>query len=284
MKKNNIESSMMGDAGSARSSLPSEWLAMTATYQQFLAAFQQEQDQFEQALTWVEPLMVENRNLTAELRSLEDELSQVRCQFQAQHRELDRQRELHRELNHQISLIEEEMHRFRDQYTEVLRQNSMLIYLYVTSYRLHETLDRFNVLTAIQEIVMDLLGSEQIAIFEVNSTNSALNLVASSGIDGSELHRIPIGVGLIGATALSGEVYLASRELQPAALAGEKNLSACIPLKFNDRVVGVIAIFQLFSQKETLGVTDEELFEVLSSHAATALYCSRLHPPVSSNR
>lgn len=283
MKKNNIESSMMGDAGSARSSLPSQWLAMTETYQQFLAAFQQEQDQFEQALTWVEPLMVENRNLTAELRSLEDDLSQLRCQVQAQHRELDRQRELHRELNHQISLIEEEMHRFRDQYTEVLRQNSMLIYLYVTSYRLHETLDRFNVLTAIQEIVMDLLGSEQIAIFEVNSTNSALNLVASSGIDVSELHRIPIGVGLIGATALSGEVYLASRELQPVALAGEKNLSACIPLKFNDRVVGVIAIFQLFSQKETLGVTDEELFEVLSSHAATALYCSRLHPPPSHN-
>lgn len=283
MKKNNIESSMIGDAGSARSSLPSQWLAMTETYQQFLAAFQQEQDQFEQALTWVEPLMIENRNLTAELRSLEDDLSQLRGQVQAQHRELDRQRELHRELNHQISLIEEEMHRFRDQYTEVLRQNSMLIYLYVTSYRLHETLDRFNVLTAIQEIVMDLLGSEQIAIFEVNSTNSALNLVASSGIDVSELHRIPIGVGLIGATALSGEVYLASRELQPVALAGEKNLSACIPLKFNDRVVGVIAIFQLFSQKETLGVTDEELFEVLSSHAATALYCSRLHPSPSHN-
>jgi GAF domain-containing protein len=42
-------------------------------------------------------------------------------------------------------------------------------------------------------------------------------------------------------------------------------------------VTGAIAIFRLLPQKVGLEEVDRELFELLATHAATALYCTQLH-------
>jgi hypothetical protein len=44
-----------------------------------------------------------------------------------------------------------------------------------------------------------------------------------------------------------------------------------------DRVTGVIAIYRLLSHKPELESLDHELFTLLSTHAGTALFASRLH-------
>ena len=43
------------------------------------------------------------------------------------------------------------------------------------------------------------------------------------------------------------------------------------------RVTGAIAIFRLLPQKTGFEEVDRELFELLATHAATALYCTALH-------
>ena len=45
-----------------------------------------------------------------------------------------------------------------------------------------------------------------------------------------------------------------------------------IPLQLNQRVVGLIALFKLLPQKTGIEPVDQELFEVLSTHAARALH------------
>jgi hypothetical protein len=45
-------------------------------------------------------------------------------------------------------------------------------------------------------------------------------------------------------------------------------------------VTGAIALFRLLPQKPALEDVDHELFELLATHAATALYCTRLHQGV----
>src|SRR5262249_1401031 len=54
-----------------------------------------------------------------------------------------------------------------------------------------------------------------------------------------------------------------------------------VPLRANDKLVGAIVIHRLLAHKPALEAFDLELFDLLATHAATALHCSRLHARVS---
>jgi hypothetical protein len=172
-----------------------------------------------------------------------------------------------------LDRAEEANRRFVVRYVEVEQENSNLANLYVASYRLHGTLDRREVLDVIQEIVTNLIGCEEIAIFETDPDCAAVTLVHSCGIDPKAHDEVGFGEGLIGQTVASGETYVA---VDGAPAPAEAGLTACIPLKLGDRVTGAIALFRLLPQKAELGALDRELFELLGTHAATALYCSGL--------
>jgi hypothetical protein len=58
--------------------------------------------------------------------------------------------------------------------------------------------------------------------------------------------------------------------------AAPSSITACIPLKVDGNVIGVIAIFRMLPQKQSIAFVDRELFSLLGSHAAMALYCSGL--------
>jgi hypothetical protein len=173
-------------------------------------------------------------------------------------------------------LLQERLLMAREELDRV-QQNSNLANLYVASYRLHGTLDRPEVLAIIQEIIVNLVGSEELGIFELNSNGSTLSLLASVGIDPAPYQTIPLGSGLIGRSAFTGEMYLAGQTRDTAASREEANLTACVPLKLNDKVTGAIAVFRLLQQKAGLETLDHELFDLLASHAAMALYCTGLH-------
>jgi hypothetical protein len=51
-------------------------------------------------------------------------------------------------------------------------------------------------------------------------------------------------------------------------------------LSLDGRVTGAIAIFRLLPQKAGIEDVDRELFGLLATHAAVALYCSALHAKV----
>ncbi len=112
--------------------------------------------------------------------------------------------------------------------------------LYAAVNRLHATLDRAGVLDAIEDIVVNVIGARQTAIFEKDDQSEALELVGGDGV-------------------------------------GEDAVTHCIPLRIGSRLVGAIAIGQLREQKKAFTAIDFELFSVLGTHAATALRASRLH-------
>jgi GAF domain-containing protein len=51
---------------------------------------------------------------------------------------------------------------------------------------------------------------------------------------------------------------------------------AVVPLRVDDQVVGVIAIFATLAQKQRFDTTDFELFKLLGQHAAAALVSASL--------
>ena len=216
-------------------------------------------------------------SLETEKNRLHEDKLHLQEQIIALKEELNRYHGEQVELKRQMADIETDIQQFSDQYVAVEQQNANLANLYVASFRLHSTLERQEVLAAIQEIIINLIGSEEIAIFELDPKKSALSLVASLGIESRRYQTIPLGTGYIGRAALSGEPYLHDGNSGSAGLPDEEHLTACIPLKLDGQVSGVIAIFRLLQQKPDLEALDHELFDLLATHAAVALYCTKLH-------
>jgi nitrate/nitrite-specific signal transduction histidine kinase len=224
---------------------------------------------------YVKDLLEENERLRELAARVGSETLALRERLDRAERLLELERGEHDRLQSRLADAEEESRRFSEQYVAVEAQNSNLANLYVASYRLHSTLDRAEVLAAIQEILVNLVGTEEIAIFEREPSDGSLRLAVSLGVDAERFRRLPAGEGTIGRVAATGELFIVG-DGEPAA-AGEEELTACVPLKLEGRVTGAIAVFRLLSQKPGLEAIDREIFDLLATHAATALYCTKLH-------
>jgi len=174
-----------------------------------------------------------------------------------------------------VSDVEAQNRRFYGDYAEIEQQNSNLANLYVASYRLLGTVERADILQVIQEIIINLIGSEELGIYELDPATRKLQLLSSFGLDAEAYSRV-LDDSPIAHTARTGEMFLKDPPPNNTS-APVTSLTACIPLKVQDRVIGVIAIFRMLPQKPALAAIDRELFDLLGSHAAIALYCSGLH-------
>lgn len=232
---------------------------------------------------YIQTLLDENarlRRLTVTLESDKERLQEERMRLTEQvlalREELEGFREKQSRLQQKLAEIEAENQTFSNQYVEVEQRNNDLANLYVASYRLHGTLDREQILAAIQEIIINLIGCEEIAIFETEPDGAALKLVSTFGVDDPSLARIPVGQGVLGRIAESGEMWVAGEAAADRA-PYEKTLTAVIPLQLDGKVTGLIAVFRLLPQKaEGLEDLDRELFDLLATQAATSLYCITL--------
>jgi GAF domain-containing protein len=160
--------------------------------------------------------------------------------------------------------------------TESEAQVANLASLYVAVTSVHGALDRPSVLTSVQEIVTNLIGSEEMAIFETDAEHGRLMLLASTGIEPGSYQDIDVGEGAIGRVAATGERLIRS-EGGSLSEEGDAALTACIPLKVAGRVVGVLAVFRLLPHKLRLDAIDIDLFDVLAANAASALLLTRLY-------
>jgi nitrate/nitrite-specific signal transduction histidine kinase len=237
---------------------------------------------------YVQDLLGENEKLRRLIASLESDKSRLLSEkmtlqekLLTMREELDRVVHEQSDLRHQLTEVAAANQRYSHQYGEVEQQNNNLANLYVASYQLHSTLDRGEVLAAIKEIVINLIGSEEIAIYEMGADGASLRLVGSFGIDPVAYATVPLGSGVIGRTAVSGDIYLpgkeGGKEGDLARTPREAHLTVCVPLKLAEEVYGALAVFRLLPQKKGLEAIDYELFNLLAAHAGTALYLSRLH-------
>ncbi len=168
-----------------------------------------------------------------------------------------------------LTAIDLEYRGFEEQFHEVERQNSSLATLYAAGHALHSSLDPAAVLSAIQEIVINLIGSEEFAIVTADAT---LTPQALFGMQAQ---------ALAGLTPQSGIIGKALEERRPLALmrgmpADSTGVRVAIPLLLGEKTRGFVLIFGFLPQKEDLMPLDYELFSLIGSQAAAALYASEL--------
>ncbi len=205
-----------------------------------------------------EPIDLERKRLEAELALARESVA---------HAQAERDR-----LRARAAELEAENQRLSDEYVAVQERTTHLTQLYVALERLHGGASRADTLAAIQEIVINLVGSEELAVFE--RRGGALALVHAFGVPPRTLDELDLGGGAIARAAGTGRAYVAGRDAPPGA--GEEDLTAAIPLAASDGVQGVLAIFRLLGHKPGLDESDHAVFDLLSTHAGMAL---RLRAP-----
>ena len=202
-------------------------------------------------------------NLCRRLQALESECSRLR-------REQDQAMQ-------RIGELEHENLDFANQLVKVEEVNNNLTNLYLASSRLHSTLDREETLDIIKEVVINFVGAEKFAVLLYSKTANELRFETGEGFEDTEhLPVIKASEGVFGEVIATGENYFHG----DSATNGSDDLLApivAIPLKTQQHLIGVLAVYRLFIQKEQLESIDYQLFSMLGEHAATALFSSSLY-------
>lgn len=194
-----------------------------------------------------------NLHLTEQVALLRAKLERHQSELVRARRELAGAQESNRQLSERYVAIEEE--------------KSNLAKLYVATSFIHGSLDRAQVVEALHEVLVNLLGSEDFAVYERGAHGEPV-LVSAFG-SGPSLAAVPASAQARAALE-TGQAYV-----RAADHAG--GVAACIPLFLEGRPAGVVEVRSLLPQKEGFGPFDQELFELLGTHVAPALHATRLH-------
>ena len=175
-------------------------------------------------------------------------------------------------LRHKLGTVEQENRSFAERYVQIEEHNEMLQNLYVTSHRLHATLEPAQVLATIKEIIVNLVGTERFGIWMFDEGAAGhMTLLAHEGLEGTtelDAGELAIAEKVLG----SGEAWY-----RPDGATTPPKMVAIVPLKVDDRGVGLIAIRGLLGHKKQMNALDQQILGLLSGQAATALTSARLY-------
>ena len=156
------------------------------------------------------------------------------------------------------------------------RNHFLLERLNASSVRLVQSFDAGDAFEAVAEIVANLIGSEELAIFHYCHATGGFSLEWSSGVDADTLQRTAYGAGMIGRAVHQATSQFRDRQPEDLLLPHEKNLTACIVLRSGQEAIGALTIFGLLPQKQRLEWADFELLKFLEVYGAVAIEYQRL--------
>ena len=147
-----------------------------------------------------------------------------------------------------------------------------LVRMRAASMRLSEARHLEPLREALVEVVVNLVGSERMGLYEPE--RGELVLRRSVGLDAGREGRVRLDTGPVAESVRTGVAWFEGLACPPPVSA-EAGPRACVPLEFGGRVLGVILLFELLPHKPCLDAGDRELLQLLATEGARALYCAR---------
>jgi len=231
---------------------------------------------------FTEELVRENERLRRQAIDLEAENAELRTQLASDTAMRDLLRKIE-QLERDKKQLLSHMHeaeavstRVADRYREMESELGNLAYLYVAGNQLHSTLRLSRAVRHLKELLQQLVGAKDYALYFAEPSRAELARIAAEGelfgpervVLRGEGASLETPAGYIEVVQLTGEARIESGLL---ADCGPTKPAAVVPMRFDDQVVGVIVVYTVFEQKDRFVQVDFELFKMLSSHAATAL-------------
>lgn len=146
--------------------------------------------------------------------------------------------------------------------------------LYASVAELHKTSDTDEVVTVIKEVVANLLGCEEMGVYDVWPLGPVCTLVDGIGLDANKFGSLPPTHPMVRA-AISAKRVLVPADPMIEPLNGLP-VTALIPLTDGTDVCGLVVLFRMLRQKPQLEPSDLDLLDALGAHAGRALIHARL--------
>ena len=182
------------------------------------------------------------------------------------------------ELESRLSTAESDVKELASRLVDSEHQGGRLMNLYVATYQLHATLDPAEVQATIAEIAINLLGAEQFAL-----------LLRRDDVPGEEDpgYEIALIEGMYDEVEnpYTGDSYaggdpMVDQTLRDGVLrlgpTPESQALAAVPLRVQNEIVGALVLLKLLDHKPILRAEDRDLLDLLSAHAASAMFAARL--------
>ncbi len=178
------------------------------------------------------------------------------------------------ELEHRLRQLETENRSLSELCGQLQEQNEAISNLYVAKHRLHASLDAAEVMRIVRDIMVELVGGKEFAIYLLDPRQKMLRRVTGGGT-AKHPETVAVGDGHLGRVASVGKPFYLESEGD-----GERPLDiplAVIPLRSESESIGIIAIWQLLPHKKGFTPVDHQLLELVAEHAPTALKSAHLH-------
>jgi GAF domain-containing protein len=226
---------------------------------------------------------VPGRDLLAELRATleraNDLLRVVETSQQgAAVREASTAEERIAELERRLSTADSDVKELASRLVDSEHQGGRLMNLYVATYQLHATLDPAEVQATIAEIAINLLGAEQFVLLlrrddvpGAEDPGYEIALVEGFYDEEQNLYSGDSYAGgdpVVDTTIRDGVLRLGPTADSPAL--------AAVPLRVQNEIVGALVVLKLLDHKPILRGEDRDLLDLLSAHAASAIFAARL--------
>ncbi len=177
------------------------------------------------------------------------------------------------ELERRLATADSDVKELASRLVDSEHQGGRLMNLYVATYQLHATLDPAEVQATIAEIAINLLGAAQFVLLLRKDDAPWCEIALIEGAHGDLDPRY------------DGEAYAGGDPMVDATLAdgvlrlgptGESQALAAVPLRVQNEIVGALVLLKLLDHKPILRAEDRDLLDLLSAHAASALFAARL--------
>ena len=134
-----------------------------------------------------------------------------------------------------------------------------------------ESRDAAAALDSLRDILVNVVGTNDFAIYSLDSYGKALVPIAVVGESMRTADRMPLDSGWIGEVVRSGQLLIEPEDGSARRRGRIPDVAAVVPLKVLDRIVGAIVIARMLPHRELLGTCDRELLGLLGVYAATAI-------------
>ena len=182
------------------------------------------------------------------------------------------------DLERRLASAESDVKELASRLVDSEHQSGRLMNLYVAAYQLHASLQPSEVQATIAEIAINLLGAEKFVLLLRREDSDDCEIALSEGIskDGAEgsadaFYRSETytrGDAMVDSTLTDGLLRLGPTADSPAL--------AAVPLRVQNEIVGALVLLKLLDHKPILRPDDRDLLDLLSAHAASALFAARL--------
>ncbi|MFL6259385.1 MAG: GAF domain-containing protein [Thermoanaerobaculia bacterium] len=178
------------------------------------------------------------------------------------------------ELERRLATAESDVKELASRLVDSEHQGGRLMNLYVATYQLHATLDPAEVQATIAEIAINLLGAHQfVLLLRRDEEGEGYEIALLEGMyDGV----LPLYDG----ESYRGGDPMVDQTLKDGVLrlgpTGESQALAAVPLRVQNDIVGALVVLKLLDHKPILRAEDRDLLDLLSAHAASAMFAARL--------